>query len=58
MGSQVREAALKVLAGVLAGLVIGIGVFQRSARYALVVGLVVGVGYAVASAARDRIERP
>lgn len=56
MRPAVRDAALKVLAGVLAGLAIGIGVFQRSPRYALAVGLLVGVGYAAAAAARDRFD--
>jgi len=54
----IRDAALKVLAGLVAGLVIGIGFFGRSARYALLVGLLVGVGYAAVAAARDRIDSP
>lgn len=52
------DATLRVLGGVVAGLVIGAGVFQRSPRYALAVGLAVGAAYAAAAAARDRIDSP
>lgn len=43
------EAALRVLAVLIASLVIVVTVFGGTVRYALAVGLVVGIGYAVAA---------
>lgn len=48
-------AALRVLAGVFAAVVLATGVFGRSLQYALVVGLVVGGLYAVAARAGSRL---
>lgn len=48
-GHPVVGAALRVLGGLLAALVIAVGFFDRSVPYALAVGLVVGVLYAVVS---------
>lgn len=42
-------AVLRVLAGVLAALVVAVGFFDRTVPYALAVGLLVGVLYAVIS---------
>ncbi len=51
MAATVQDAAVRVLGGVVAGLVIVAGGFEGSLRWAAVVGLVVGLGYALAAAA-------
>lgn len=48
-GHPAVGAGLRVLAGVLAALVVAVGFFDRTVPYALAVGLVVGVAYAVVS---------
>ena len=47
---------LRVIGTLLAGLVIVSAVFDGSLRYALAVGLVVGLGYATAAAAYERFD--
>jgi len=47
---------LRVVGTLIAGLVIVSVVFDGSLRYALAVGLVVGLGYAAAAAAYDRFD--
>ena len=49
-------AAMRVTGTLLAGLVIVSVVFDGSLRHALVVGLIVGLGYAAAAAAYDRFD--
>lgn len=48
-------AALRVAAGVFAAVVIAVGFFDRSLRYALAVGLLVGVLYAIVAEAGSRL---
>jgi hypothetical protein len=54
--SGLFPAVLRVVGTLLAGLVIVSVVFDGSLRYALAVGLVVGLGYAAAAAAYDRFD--
>ena len=56
MRSGLFPAVLRVVGTLLAGLVIVSVVFDGSLRYALVVGLVVGLGYAAAAAAYERFD--
>ena len=56
MRSGLFPAVLRVVGTLLAGLVIVSVVFGGSLRYALAVGLVVGLGYAAAAAAYDRFD--
>ena len=56
MRSGLFPAVLRVVGTLLAGLVIVSVVFDGSLRYALAVGLVVGLGYAAAAAAYDRFD--
>lgn len=48
-GHPAVGATLRVLAGVLAALVVAVGFFDRTVPYALAVGLVAGAAYAVVS---------
>ncbi|QLD90724.1 hypothetical protein HWV07_17405 [Natronomonas salina] len=48
-------AAIRVLAVVFAALVVAVGFFDRSLAYALAVGLILGVGYAVVEYVRGRL---
>lgn len=43
------EATLRIVAVVIASLAIVVGIFQRTIPEALTIGVVVGVGYAVAA---------
>ena len=43
------EAALRVIAVLIASLVIVVALFDGTVQYALTVGLLVGIGYAVAA---------
>jgi hypothetical protein len=54
--SGLFPAVLRVVGTLIAGLVIVSVVFDGSLRYALAVGLVVGLGYAAAAAAYDRFD--
>jgi hypothetical protein len=54
--SGLFPAVLRVIGTLLAGLVIVSAVFDGSLRYALAVGLVVGLGYATAAAAYERFD--
>jgi hypothetical protein len=54
--SGVPAAALRVIGTVIAGVVVIVGVFDGTLRYALAVGLVVGGLYALAAAAYDRFD--
>ena len=57
MRSGVPAAALRVIGTVIAGVVVVIvGIFDGTLRYALAVGLVVGGLYALAAAAYDRFD--
>ena len=56
MRSGLFPAVLRVVGTLIAGLVIVSVVFDGSLRYALAVGLVVGLGYAAAAAAYDRFD--
>lgn len=49
-------AAIRVLAVVFAALVVAVGFFDRSLAYALAVGLILGVGYAVVEYIRERLD--
>ena len=56
MRSGVPAAALRVIGTVIAGVVVIVGIFDGTLRYALAVGLVVGGLYALAAAAYDRFD--
>ena len=56
MHSGLLPAAMRVAGTLIAALVIVAVVFDGSLRYALAVGLVVGLGYAVVAAAYDRFD--
>ena len=48
------RAAIRTLAVVVAAIVVAVGFFDRSLVYALAVGLILGVGYAVVEYLRER----
>lgn len=48
-------AGLRVLATVVAAVVVAVGFFEESLAYALAVGLVVGAGFAAAGYVRDEL---
>lgn len=54
--SGLLPAAMRIAGTLVAALVIVAVVFDDSLRYALAVGLVVGLGYAAAAAAYDRFD--
>ena len=56
MHSGLLPATMRVAGTPVAALVIVAVVFDDSLRYALTVGLVVGLGYAAAAAAYDRFD--
>ena len=56
MHSGLLPATTRVAGTLIAALVIVAVVFDDSLRYALAVGLVVGLGYAAAAAAYDRFD--
>ena len=56
MHSGLLPAAMRVAGTLVAALVIVAVVFDGSLRYALAVGLVVGLGYAAVAAAYDRFD--
>lgn len=47
-------AAMRIGSAVFAAVVVAVGFFQESLAYALVVGLVLGVGFAAVEYVRDR----
>ena len=56
MHSGLLPAAMRIAGTLVAALVIVAVVFDGSLRYALAVGLVVGLGYAAVAAAYDRFD--
>ena len=54
--SGLLPAAMRIAGTLVAALVIVAVVFDGSLRYALAVGLVVGLGYAAVAAAYDRFD--
>jgi len=54
--SGLLPAAMRIAGTLVAALVIVTVVFDDSLRYALAVGLVVGLGYAAVAAAYDRFD--
>ena len=56
MHSGLLPAAMRIAGTLVAALVIVTVVFDDSLRYALAVGLVVGLGYAAVAAAYDRFD--
>ena len=49
------RATIRILAVVVAAVVVAVGFFDESLAYALAVGLILGAGYAVVEHVRERL---